>query len=710
MVSHSTNGSTSDAATWHRRAAELTTWADGRLITRTDAWGAYSPDDLYTAKGTLTPAIVQQHFCASKRTDVIGFHAGSIGPDSKAKWVAADIDAHSEADNPESNLKAAIYWYAKAIEHGFNPLLIDSNGKGGYHLRVLFSSPIPLHVAHFFGHWLFKDDDAQGFPTIEIFPKQEKLNGPDAEDGRYGNWLRAPGRHPKRDHWSRIWDGSKWLHGDAAIDYLLSFRGDETARAIEAYEESVREAEAEKEDAKRATTDTNATDAERHRRYGLAALKRACERVSNAPDLQKHFKVRDQSYSIGHLIPNYLTEAECQAALEHAVQYGCGAEDFEKAKKTIASGLKKGQANPKPPLPRMTGHGHGDQGGASTPPPKAPPKPIERFKAGEIIQRYPKLRPAIIDGLAREGETVNIIANPKVGKSWLTLGLSLSKVTGKPWLGHFQMKPGRVLIIDNELHCETISSRLRTVAEKMEIDYAEYKDAIEFMPLRGNLRNIFEIESEIARIKPGEFSMTFIDAKYRMEPDDANENSNADAMRFYNQLDRYCRMTDSSFWTIHHASKGEQSGKRVTDVGSGAGAQSRAADAHLIIREHEEEGVFVFEGAVRSFPPPPRVAMRWEFPLWVVDELADPTKLKGNLNQQEQKQRERDNEGIGEIKDVLKSKGRLTRRKIRDLTGIGDERLIRMLGIMVREGEAVLHDPDEDHKYAEYELVNGCTD
>ena len=41
------------------------------------------------------------------------------------------------------------------------------------------------------------------------------------------------------------------------------------------------------------------------------------------------------------------------------------------------------------------------------------------------------------------------------------------------------------------------------------------------------------------------------------------------------------------------ASKGDQSGKSTTDVGSGAGSQSRAADTHLIIRQHEQEDVAV---------------------------------------------------------------------------------------------------------------------
>ena len=44
-----------------------------------------------------------------------------------------------------------------------------------------------------------------------------------------GNWLRLPGRHHKREFYSRVWDGSRWLAGGAAIDYMLALAGDDPA-------------------------------------------------------------------------------------------------------------------------------------------------------------------------------------------------------------------------------------------------------------------------------------------------------------------------------------------------------------------------------------------------------------------------------------------------------------------------------------------------
>ena len=53
----------------------------------------------------------------------------------------------------------------------------------------------------------------------EVYPKQYRLTGK-----RCGNWLRWPGKHHKRDAWSRVWDGSRWLEGSPAVDHMLGLR------------------------------------------------------------------------------------------------------------------------------------------------------------------------------------------------------------------------------------------------------------------------------------------------------------------------------------------------------------------------------------------------------------------------------------------------------------------------------------------------------
>jgi hypothetical protein len=292
----------------------------------------------------------------------------------------------------------------------------------------------------------------------------------------------------------------------------------------------------------------------------------------------------------------------------------------------------EGEEQPPPDLPNdpYDDGRHDDQGGDAGPDGRPAgdvvPK-IETYTIADLVAKFPTMREPVIDGLLRDGETMNIIATPKTGKSWLVTNLAFSVATGKPWLG-FTTKAGNVLVIDNELHKETLASRLRRVAEANRIDLATVADQIVVMPLRGRLTNLFGLGTYFREQIPGRFQLTIIDAYYRTLPIGTDENDNAAVAELYNVLDNYADQVQCSFALIHHASKGNQSQKSVTDVGSGAGSQSRAADTHLILREHAESNVVVLDAAVRSFPPISPRCLRWEWPSFTVAEDLDPTELR----------------------------------------------------------------------------------
>lgn len=67
----------------------------------------------------------------------------------------------------------------------------------------------------------------------------------------------------------------------------------------------------------------------------------------------------------------------------------------------------------------------------------------------------------------------------------------------------------------------------------------------------------------------------------------------------------------------------------MTDVGAGAGSQSRASDTHVILRRHKEKGVVVMESVVRSFPGIDPICLRWTWPIWNRDDSLDPSDLDG---------------------------------------------------------------------------------
>jgi hypothetical protein len=311
-----------------------------------------------------------------------------------------------------------------------------------------------------------------------------------------------------------------------------------------------------------------------------------------------------------------------------------------------------------------------------------PRKPIRKFTFAELAALFPSLNPPVVGGLFREGETVNIIASPKVGKSWLAYHLGLSIVTGADWLG-FPVTRGKVLLIDNELHPQTLAVRIPKVADALELQDDDYRHDLDVWTLRGNLRSLNRLMAEFEQIPWGTYKLIVLDAKYRFGNGES-ENDNAAETALYNTIDQVADVTGAAVVLVHHSSKGSQSEKRVTDVGAGAGAQSRAADCHIVLREHEDDDIMVLDAAVRSFAPVESVAIKWTFPLWRITG-ADTSLLKGRKTANEQRQDDRDREGSDLIFKAIDD-GSATVREIRRRTGLSKDRCERLVDKLHAEG------------------------
>lgn len=246
----------------------------------------------------------------------------------------------------------------------------------------------------------------------------------------------------------------------------------------------------------------------------------------------------------------------------------------------------------------------------------------------DLLAGHPNLRSPVIHGLLRAGETMNVIAPPKTGKSWLVLDLAIAVATGRAWLGRFDTERGDVLLIDNELHPETTANRIPKVARARSVPFDDIARTFYVANLRGGLQDIVSLGPYFDALQPGRFRVIILDAWYRFMPADTDENDNGTMASLYNRLDHHASRLGCSFVLIHHATKGSQAAKSITDVGAGAGAQSRATDTHLVLRQHEEDDVIVLDAAVRSWPPIEPVCLRRVFPIWDVDDSLDPTLLR----------------------------------------------------------------------------------
>jgi hypothetical protein len=263
------------------------------------------------------------------------------------------------------------------------------------------------------------------------------------------------------------------------------------------------------------------------------------------------------------------------------------------------------------------------QAEAGTPPPVLPTPMSIR----QLLADFPELRPPVVHGLLRRGETMNIISAPKRGKSWLVTDLALAVATGQPWLG-YETVAGNVLIVDNELHGETIANRIPKVGKARGIGLEDIADKVFVENLRGRLEDIFRMQDYFLALESGRFTLVILDAFYRFMPKASDENDNGTMANIYNAIDAYANHLGCCFVLIHHSTKGNQSGKAITDVGAGAGAQSRATDTHLILRPHEMDDVVVLEAAVRSWPSIQPRCLRWTFPIWTPADDLDPARLR----------------------------------------------------------------------------------
>lgn len=221
------------AAQWAGHAEALADWAMSRVVVRHDVYGAYKLDGgQFTAHAPLNRDILVRHY-RGEPGGVIGLH--STSPDNLCKCVAWDIDAHDDQADPETNWRYALKIAEGCRKIGLKPLIFDSNGRGGYHVRVFFKKPIPAAVAYWFGQQLVVDHAEHGFVTPpETFPKQPGVSIATP----FGNWLRAPGgRHHKRDHWARNYDPEKekWFEGGHAAQLLVRVAGDKADQVLAAY-------------------------------------------------------------------------------------------------------------------------------------------------------------------------------------------------------------------------------------------------------------------------------------------------------------------------------------------------------------------------------------------------------------------------------------------------------------------------------------------
>jgi hypothetical protein len=237
----------SDSRSWSPRADVLAEHAFTRLVNRTDVWGEYlapgrrylnrhgelvrsltMPKKALRGRVTLTRRHLEEHF---RGRVVRGVHTTSVADTSL--HLDFDFDNHGdEAGAFALNVALCARLVAALAEMGFVAIVEDSGG-GGLHVWTLFDVPAPTRNAFSLGCAVLREarrgapDEIADLP-VELFPKQGGVRG------GYGNWLRLPGRHHSRDHWSRIRGHHRWESGTRGADLWLNAPLNDASRVPEA--------------------------------------------------------------------------------------------------------------------------------------------------------------------------------------------------------------------------------------------------------------------------------------------------------------------------------------------------------------------------------------------------------------------------------------------------------------------------------------------
>ena len=229
------------AKEWQDYSDRLADWAMEHLVNRRDVWSQYTlrngevrvfmlpvPERRKAGTDMVTINKLRRHFAGRAVSHLIGLH--SISDHKTAKWFAIDIDLHDETEAnadevAETNLSTALEWTNRLRAVGFDPLLFDSNGVGGYHIWCLLDGEYPLADVYDFADSVRADWQEMDLPRKpEIFPPKREV---DEDDLPYT--LRLPGRHHTRKHFTRVRNfdpivENEWLDGGEAIEAILAAR------------------------------------------------------------------------------------------------------------------------------------------------------------------------------------------------------------------------------------------------------------------------------------------------------------------------------------------------------------------------------------------------------------------------------------------------------------------------------------------------------
>jgi hypothetical protein len=246
--------------------------------------------------------------------------------------------------------------------------------------------------------------------------------------------------------------------------------------------------------------------------------------------------------------------------------------------------------------------------------------PVDLSK--RIMMRYPVL----IDGLLHRGTKMILGGGSKSYKTWTLLNLAISVATGSKWFGQQCEQSGRdVIFLNFEVPHEFFLSRVKAVCDAMHV---EYPSNMRVWSLRGKCNDLRVILAALEdQIADDSLALICIDPIYKALGD-RDENSAGDMGMLMNEVEALVERTGAAAAFGAHYSKGNQAEKDPLDRVSGSGVFARDPDTIMGLTAHEEDDCFTVHTALRNFPGLSPFVVKWDFPLFTIEEGLNPNNLR----------------------------------------------------------------------------------
>ena len=214
----------------------------------------------------------------------------------------------------------------------------------------------------------------------------------------------------------------------------------------------------------------------------------------------------------------------------------------------------------------------------------------------------------------------------KARKTWVLLDLAISVSTGQKWLS-FDTTAAPVLFVNFELPKFSIHDRLISIARAKNLTLPPPGQLVIW-----NLRSYSApydvlLPKITSKARHMGFGLIVLDPSYKLLGE-ADENSTRDIAKLLNALDQLTLETNASLAFSAHFAKGNAALKESIDRISGSGVFARDPDAILTATPLQTEGTYVIDPILRTVPPHKPITIRWDYPIFRVDDELDADDLK----------------------------------------------------------------------------------